>query len=338
MTKVVILDVGHGNCAVVQDGKRCLVVDAGPGTALLEFIREAEIDVVEEMLISHADTDHLKGVQTLLDQDVISVRSVRVNSDAAKNTVQWDGMLRSLDDRNRRGTIRFAVQLMEGDQITFCDTVVEVLAPSGYLAGKGPGSRDPTGRRITTNTVSAVVRVRMPDQSVLFTGDLDEVGLKLLTETDQDLQADVLVFPHHGGHVSNSATPARNRRFAERLLSAVSPKIVVFSLSRVKYSNPRHEIIEAVRTNPLRKVMCTQMSQNCLDEAPNDDEHLANVFADGRRSGHCCAGTIVIAGSTLYPSVSSHTDFVRGRAPNALCRPLTLGSEELRKDALLPEQ
>ena len=323
MTKVIILDVGHGNCAVVQDGTRCLVLDAGPGTALLEFMREAEINAVEEMLISHADSDHLKGVLTLLDQDVIAVKSVRLNSDAAKDTVQWEAMLRSLDDRKRRGTIDFSVELTEGYQIALADSLVEVLAPSSYLAAKGPGSRDSNGRRIKTNTVSAVVRVRMPDQSVLFTADLDEAGLELLMETDQDLGADLLVFPHHGGNVSSSATPARNRRFAERLLSAVNPKVVAFSLSRVKYSNPRREIIEAVINSPDRKVMCTQMSQNCLDEAPNDDEHLANVFADGRRSGHCCAGSIVVAGPTLHPSASSHTRFVRTTAPQALCRPLT---------------
>ena len=322
MTTIVILDVGHGNCAVVHDGKHCLVIDAGPSTALLEFIREAEINVVEEILISHADTDHLKGVQALLDQDEVSVRSVRVNSDAAKTSKQWDGMLRSLDDRKRRGEIEFEVQLTEGDQLAFFDTVVEVLAPSGYLAGKSPGSCDSKGRRITTNTISAVVRVHMSDQSVLFTGDLDEVGLELLTETDQDLHADILIFPHHGGKVSDSATPARNRRFAERLLSAVNPKIVVFSFSRVRYLNPRREIIDAVKADPTRKVMCTQMSQNCLDESPNDDGHLANVFANGRRLGHCCAGSIVINGPTLHPSISLHTNFVRTKAPNALCRPL----------------
>jgi len=323
MTKVVILDVGHGNCAVVQGEKRCIVLDAGPGTELLEYLREAAIDAVEEILISHADTDHLKGVLTLLDQDVISVKSVRLNSDAAKDTDQWEAILRSLDDRRRRGSIDFAVELTEGYQFALADSVVDVLAPSGYLAAKGPGSRDSKDRRIKTNTVSAVVRVRMPYQSVLFTADLDEVGLELLIETDQDLGADVLVFPHHGGNVSTSATSARNRRFTERLLSAVSPKVVVFSLSRVKYLNPRREIIETVINSPDRKVMCTQMSRNCLDRDPNDDEHLANVFAAGRREGRCCAGSIVIEGPTLDPSVSSHTNFVRATAPHALCRRAT---------------
>jgi len=167
------------------------------------------------------------------------------------------------------------------------------------------------------------VRVTTPDGSVLFTGDIDELGLEYLEETVQDLCADVLVFPHHGGNVGRSATRERNRRFAERLLSAVSPKIVVFSFSRVRYSNPRREIIDAVKEDRSRKVMCTQMSRNCLEESPNEDGHLATVFADGRQSGNCCAGSIMIAGPTLYPSPSSHTDFVRTRAPNALCRPST---------------
>ena len=319
MTQIVILDVGHGNCAVVCQGKRCVVIDAGPGTALLEFMLENEIEVVEEILISHADTDHIKGVETLLDHDEIVVRNVRLNSDAAKGSKQWDGMLYSLDDRARRDEIHFEVQLVEGLEIPFSDVVVEVLAPSGYLAGKGPGSHDLEGRPITTNTVSAVVRATTSDRSVLLTGDIDDVGLQYLLATNQDMSADILVFPHHGGNASASATPATNRRFANQLLSAVNPEVVVFSFSRTKYRNPRPEIIQEVREDPSRKVMCTQMSQHCLEESPNDNRHLARVFADGRRSGHCCAGSIIVSGLDLSPSVASHTEFVRTKATNSLC-------------------
>lgn len=323
MTEIVILDVGHGNCAVVYEDARCIVVDAGPGTALLEFMLENEITIVEEILISHADEDHLKGVVTLLDQDDITVRSVRLNSDAAKGSNQWDGLLYSLDDRRREGTIDFEVQLVEGFQMPFSDSVVEVLAPSSYLAGKGPGSLDSEGRRITTNTISAVVRVRTADRSVLLTGDVDELGLNRLLSTEQDLHAEVLVFPHHGGHVGTSRNSRRNREFAERLLAAVAPSIVVFSISRRKYENPRPEIIEAVKEDPSRKVMCTQMSRRCMDEPPSDDGHLANMFADGRQSGLCCAGSVVMSDAGIRPSVASHTAFVRRVAPGALCGPLT---------------
>jgi len=321
MTRLVILDVGHGNCAVVYDAAGCVVVDAGPGTALLEFMREQQIEIVEEMLISHADTDHLKGALTLLDQADITVRSVRLNSDAAKDSQQWDAMLYSLNERRSRGAIDFEVQLIEGLRIPFSGSEVEVLAPSAYLAGKGPGARDVEGRRITTNTVSAVVRVKTSGRSVLFTGDIDETGLGHLLEAGHDLQADVLVFPHHGGNVSDTATPDRNRRFAERLLTVVDPSIVVFSYARTRYRNPRPEIVEVARADPSRKVMCTQMSQHCMSEPPNEDGHLTDVFADGRRSGHCCAGSIVMSEAGILPSVASHTAFVHRIAPRALCGP-----------------
>ena len=321
MTEIVILDVGHGNCAVVRHGKRCLVIDAGPNTTLLEYMLENDIEIVDEILISHADTDHLKGVDALLDHDDISINSVRLNSDAAKGSAQWDAMLYSLDDRRRRDEIQLEVQLAEGLKIPFSDGVIEVLAPSGYLAGKGPGSRDSRGRRITTNTISAVVRVRTSDRSVLFTGDIDEVGLQHLLATNQDVGADVLVFPHHGGNVGASATPGNNRRFADQVLAAVNPEVVVFSFSRTKLRNPRPEIIDAVTAGPPRKVMCTQMSRRCLEQSPNDDGHLANVFADGRRSGNCCAGSVVVSNTDLQPSITSHTEFVRSKAPDALCDP-----------------
>lgn len=283
---------------------------------------ENEINIVEEILISHADTDHIKGVEALLDQDNIIVESVRLNSDAAKGSKQWDAMLYSLDDRRRSNEIQFEVQLIEGLEITFSDVAVEILAPSAYLAGKGPGSQDSEGRAITTNTVSAVVRARTPDRSLLFTGDIDEVGLHHLLATHQDIGSDILVFPHHGGNVSASATTSSNRRFADQLLSATNPEVVVFSISRTQHPNPRPEIIEAVKTNSSRKVMCTQMSQHCLEEPPNDERHLSTEFAAGKRSGHCCAGSIVISDTDLSPSIVAHTEFVRTRAPGALCGPM----------------
>ena len=319
MTEIIILDVGHGNCAVLCHNKSCLVIDAGPSTALLEHLLENEIEIVDEILISHADTDHLKGVDALLDQKDVAIGSVRLNSDAAKDSAQWDAMLYSLADRRRRDEIQFEVQLIEGLEIPFSDGVVEVLAPGAYLAGKGPGSQDSNGRPITTNTVSAVVRARTADRSVLFTGDIDDVGLHHLLDSQQNLHADILVFPHHGGNVNASASASRNRQFADKLISAVDPEIVVFSFSRTRFHNPRPEIIEAVTAGLSRKVMCTQMSRRCLDQSPSDDRHLASVFADGRRSGHCCAGSIVVSDRNLQPSVAAHTEFVTTAAPNALC-------------------
>lgn len=319
MTEVAILDVGHGNCAVVHEGDACLVIDAGPNTSLLEFLIAQGISRVDEVLISHADSDHLKGLLALLDQREIVVASVRLNTDAAKHSKQWDALLRSLDDRRRAGTMRFEVQLVEGQEFQFSDCEVEVLAPSQYLAGRGPGSRDTNGRQVTTNTISAVVRVRTTSRSIVFAGDLDGVGLEHLMATQQDCSADVLVFPHHGGNTGIATATSNNLNFADKLLAAVNPALVVFSISRVRYLNPRPEIVETAVRAPGRKVMCTQMSKHCCEHVPAADEHMTEAFSDGRRSGHCCAGTIVIGESDIRPSVALHSEFVRSRVLNALC-------------------
>ena len=49
----------------------------------------------------------LKGVDALLDHDDIAITSVRLNSDAAKGSAQWDAMLYSLDESSteRRDSI-----------------------------------------------------------------------------------------------------------------------------------------------------------------------------------------------------------------------------------------
>ena len=42
-----ILDVGHGNCAVLRDRRGVVVIDAGPGSSLLEFLTEHKITNID---------------------------------------------------------------------------------------------------------------------------------------------------------------------------------------------------------------------------------------------------------------------------------------------------
>lgn len=328
-----ILDVGHGNCAVIHDAGKVVVIDAGPGTALLEFMTERGLSHVAEVLISHADTDHLKGLLSLLDQENFRVDRVRFNSDAAKDTAQWKALVYALDERSRLGGCDFQIQITEGTSIAFGSACrIDVLAPRPALAATGPGSRDDQGRRITTNTISAVVRVTIHERTVLLTGDIDSVGLSHLLASGQNLESDLLVFPHHGGNVGPGATIEQNAETARRLLEAVDPVNVVFSISRSGYRNPRPEIVGAVRSDQHRHVMCTQMSQNCSARTEFTDLHLSDAFAAGRRHGHCCAGSIVVSADGLVPSVAAHADFVRSAAPTALCEP------SITRDATAEEQ
>src|SRR5882724_1692654 len=102
-----ILDVGHGNCAVIIDPDGTAIIDAGPGTALLEYLRERGVTNIHAILLSHTDADHIKGLIGLLASTDFKIHRIRVNSDALKTSVLWDDLLYELDKQQRRGTIEF---------------------------------------------------------------------------------------------------------------------------------------------------------------------------------------------------------------------------------------
>lgn len=320
MTNLTILDVGHGNCAVVRNGRRALVIDAGPGTGLLEYLVQTGVTEIDEVLISHTDSDHLRGLQRLLDESSFRLGRVRLNSDAAQKSELWQGLAFSLDYRRKAGSCELNAALTEGESIHFgARCHLQILAPRPALVLRGPGSTDDQGRRITSNTISAVCRLEMPSRRVLLTGDLDDVGLDHLISSGQDLTADVLVFPHHGGNVRPNATAEQNRAFAHRLLEAVDPTSVVFSFGRSQRRNPRPEIVSSIRSRNNCKILCTQMAFQCSTEETFEGGHLADIFASGRRRKQCCAGSVLLTESRMYPSASDHTAFVSMNAPDSLC-------------------
>ena len=61
-----VLDVGHGNSAVLCDQGVVVVIDTGPGSSLLEYLSERSITHINTVLLSHADQDHIGGLVGVL--------------------------------------------------------------------------------------------------------------------------------------------------------------------------------------------------------------------------------------------------------------------------------
>lgn len=319
-----ILDVGHGNSAVLVDDKGVVVIDAGPGTALLEFLTQEGICKIDVLLISHADKDHIKGVISLLESQ-ISMGVVQLNTDSEKETDIWDDMTYELYLANKRGKVQFNVGLATNDTGKFDKGKihVEVLAPTPYLAAKGPGSTDYRGRVLTSNSVSAVVRLtKNGSPVVLLAGDIDDIGLLNLLEDSVDTTAPIMVFPHHGGKTGKDTDCGT---FTETLCRAIRPEIVVFCNGRGEYATPREEITQTIRKIlPKTRIMCTQLSENCAAELRmKKSPHLTAKFARGKEKGTCCAGTIVVeldkAKAVVRPEENRHKVFIKKAAPTALC-------------------
>lgn len=323
---VAILDVGHGNSTIIKDESGIVIIDAGTKNTLLEFLVEQEIVNINTILISHADQDHIGGIVAILSSGKFSIEKIRLNTDSLKGTDAWDDLLYELDQMGARGLdFRPSLTINDLDEYNLIGYKIQVLGPSSYLAGKGPGSRDRQGRMITTNSISAVIRI-MDDKDnpiLLLPGDIDEIGLDDLIDHKLDASTPILIFPHHGG------LPGLRENvedFTLRLSNLIKPNTVIFSIGRSdRYGTPRPEIISALFTYAVDiRIMCTELSGFCANCLPMDlPTHLTEVIAQGYEDKKCCAGSIIIDSSLpdpIMPLLVPHAQFISKTAPTALCR------------------
>jgi beta-lactamase superfamily II metal-dependent hydrolase len=322
---LLVLDVGHGNAAVLLDTGGVIVIDAGKGGLIIDVLLQLQIDEVDILLISHSDEDHVGSAPHLLLEPKIMVRTVYFNSDPSKNSRSWAAFSKAI------GIARIEKNLEAHAELTTTLTGsldrgeirVEVLYPPPELATSGPGGRSADGVKLTSNAMCAAIRLRRgPLPMVLFAGDVDQECLDFWSLEGLNLKTRVLVFPHHGGRPGEADTV----EFATRVCRLVQPAVVLFSIHRSRHRLPLPEVVRAVReTAPGVRIACTQLSEHCAVNPPNATwRHLQDLPAKGRASGTCCAGTMLIdlSGSRLriLPLESEHQRFIAAFAPSALCR------------------
>ncbi|MCX6000309.1 MAG: MBL fold metallo-hydrolase [Chloroflexi bacterium] len=271
MPTLYILAVGQGSSSVLVDTEGVSIIDAGPGSALLEFLREKHIPVIDVLILTHSDKDHVGGVMALLTSKKVEVKNVYLNTDSIKGTKTFDDLAYSLLDyqESREINLEPSVSPHLNGKLNRGEVTVEILAPNQYIALKGPGSTDRKGRTLTSNSVSAVVRLVHRQPVAILPGDLDEVGLENLLEHCKDAKAWLTVFPHHGG--------APN---------CVQPQVVVFSVGDNAAAFPNPKVIETVDATLSGVRMLTTGSSQTL---------AAYVGSKGNCGHHDCVGNISIS-------------------------------------------
>lgn len=315
---LVVVDVGHGSCAVLRDKERTAVFDCARRISLLGYLTNEGIKEIDIVIISHADEDHISGLVGLLGSEEFVVHHVVINSDSAKETRIWDDLKHVLNTKFNNGKIKIsgsAPGFVESWPGT--DTGFEVIAPSVALGLTGSGGSYKK-KKVTTNSMSVVVRIHHKGMPVvLLGGDMDDVTLDDIEANGREMAAPYLVFPHHGGKIGT----ANLIEFTKILLNRVKPKFIAFSNGREKYDTPQPEIFDAVKEYGDIQIGCTQLSRRCsADAAPGVQPWMSVKFSTGAQKGLCCAGTIEIdlpTGVVTAPTSDGHRAFV-----NSLATPL----------------
>jgi beta-lactamase superfamily II metal-dependent hydrolase len=263
MPTLYIVDVKHGNSAVLVDDAGVIVIDAGRRADLLDFLHDKNISTIDILLLSHADDDHIGGAMSLLTSGQFQIKNVFLNTDSIKGTAIWDDLLCTLSDHQKRFKVYFDPSITPNlnGKLNQGKVEVEIMAPSVYLAAKGPGSTDKKKRKITSNSISAVIRLSVNNKPIaIFPGDIDDVGLYNLLEDGQDIKAWLAIFPHHGGNPGGKDVAS----FVIDFCKAVQPERIVFSIGNNQNKFPSAVVIQAIEKTLKNTQMYTTGSSDVL--------------------------------------------------------------------------
>lgn len=249
--RVVFLDVGQGDAALIQGNRANVLIDTGGGVpgrpngaSVVRSLRALGVSELDLLVITHGDYDHRGGATAVL-------RSFKVNELWLPSGAQADPPLRDLAEEARALGARVAWVDGAPAPVGIGDLSIEVLWPaptealvrmdtaevSSVAATK---SRRAYSKRRNRNDGSLVLRIRLDGLTYLFTADVGrEVEHALLRQVggDRILESDVLKVGHHGSALSSSL----------EFLAAVSPQLaIVTAPCRATRGLPDEEVLGRV--------------------------------------------------------------------------------------------
>ena len=187
-----------------------------------QYLWSRGMDRVDYVLATHADADHIDGLNDV-------ARNFGVRGAMVARTPAADAEY-----------VRFATTMRDagvpvdkigaGDLLWFGDVSAQVLWP--------PPGRDqnaPSG-----NNDSIVLLIRYGDKSLLLTGDIEKQGEAAVLREGISLRSELVKVAHHGSKTSS----------IEAFVAAAHPSLAIISVGRTSmFGHPNREVVERWRAS-----------------------------------------------------------------------------------------
>ncbi len=231
--KIYFVDVGQGDCTLIQTPtNKSIIIDGGGSefgnfdvgeSILLPYLLDRRITTIDYMLISHADSDHISGLFAIIEK--LNVKNIII-SKQGENSANLKTLNQLVKDKNIKVTI-----VRQGDNIQIDKySYLEILFPEDELIKDN-----------VLNNNSIVAKFHYENFSMLFTGDIEEVAENRICEMYEDtnkLNATILKVAHHGSKTSST----------EKFLELVNAKIAFIGVgANNKFGHPNDEVIERLK-------------------------------------------------------------------------------------------
>lgn len=222
---VKFIDVGQADsCIIITPNDDVILIDAGESKDALEIINslnEYTFEDIDLMILSHPHADHIGGAETIL--NTYNTKEVLMCSYPA-TTKMFNSLLDTMEEKNIEVT-----QAILGKTYNIDGVNIEVVGVDSIPKDN--------------NNSSVVVKITYGTVDMLFTGDLEMDGEKVVLSNGFDLNAEILKVGHHGSDTSTSET----------FLNAVSPKLCIISVGEGnKYGHPAEETLNRFKDNDIQ--------------------------------------------------------------------------------------
>lgn len=279
--RVDFLDVGQGDSALVTfPDNTTLLIDGGgrPGpfqpnkiggdetdgeetferetrsigeAVVSEYLWWRGVDHVDYILATHADADHIDGLNDV-------ARNFKVRAALVARTPAQDQEYLRFSETLFREQVPIRV-IGAGDVLRFGEVTASVLSPSPSADANAP----------SRNNDSVVLRLQLGSRVLLLTGDVEMAGESGMLQARQNLRADVVKVAHHGSRTSSVPS----------FIAAAQPRFAVISVGQTSiFGHPNREVVERWKSSGA-KVLTTGNSGTITVTTDGHDLQVATYVA-----------------------------------------------------------
>lgn len=246
------IDVGQGDCILIQVNNKNLLIDSGPSTNrkdLLNYLKKINIKKFDYIIATHPHDDHVGNMDTIIKRyNVEKFYSPKVTT----SSDTFDSLLSALVDKNLKINVlkKGSSQINLGKNVT-----LKVLSPS----------KDFTSDNL--NNYSPIIKINFLNNSFLFTGDAETSDENLVLFENNDLKADVLKVGHHGSSTSTSLD----------FLNSVDPSVAIISVGKNNsYGHPSQKVLSLLDESNI-KTLRTDISGNIIVISDGKNISITNI-------------------------------------------------------------
>jgi competence protein ComEC len=217
-TSVSVLDVGHGAATVLQlPHNKNILLDGGGAAGsnfnigervIGPFLWHKKIGHLDTVIITHPHADHYNGLAFILNH--FRPKELWING-ATGHDPEYGELL------NLAKKLNIIIKIPKTDEILFQSGSTRLLCVNNGSLGMNFPNQEPN-----INDLSIVLKLETADNSFLFPADISAAMANTLVAAGKDLQADVLLAPHHGSKSSMS----------QDFIKAVEPEYIAVSVGR----------------------------------------------------------------------------------------------------------